>query len=317
MPELPEVETVRAGLAPALTNATVTAIDVLDARSFKRHIGGVEDFIATMVGSKILAVVRRGKFLWMPLEMPNGRNTGHKLAMVGHLGMSGQMLLRTPGFAEDKLTRVVIHAISENGEKVEMRFIDQRLFGSLAIDDLVPTPDGLPGGFSNGLGVDASGEATWWRNLIPASAAHIMRDPLDQDFDEKFVLAKFKKKSSGIKRVLLDQQTLSGIGNIYADEALWRSQLHYDQPAASLSTPKAKELLQHVREILAKAVTEGGTSFDEQYKNVNGESGYFAVSLNAYGMTGMPCKRCGTQIKRENWMNRGSHFCPKCQKLNG
>ena len=317
MPELPEVETVRAGLAPALTNATVTAIEVLDARSFKRHVGGVDDFIATMVGSKILAVVRRGKFLWMPLELPTGRSSGHKLAMVGHLGMSGQMLLRTPGFAEDKLTRVIIHAVSESGERVEMRFIDQRLFGSLAIDDLVPTSDGLPGGFSNGLGVTSSGESTWWRNLIPASAAHIMRDPLDGDFDEKFVLAKFKKKNSGIKRVLLDQQTLSGIGNIYADEALWRSQLHYDQPAASLTGPKAKELLQHVREILAKAVTEGGTSFDEQYKNVNGESGYFAVSLNAYGMTGLPCKRCGTQIKRENWMNRGSHFCPKCQKLKG
>jgi formamidopyrimidine-DNA glycosylase len=317
MPELPEVETVRAGLAPALTNATVTAIDVLDARSFKRHIGGVEDFIATMVGAKILVVVRRGKFLWMPLELPAGRNPGHKLAMVGHLGMSGQMLLRTPGFADDKLTRVVIHAISEDGEKVEMRFIDQRLFGSLAIDDLVPTSDGLPGGFCNGLGVSPDGEATWWRNLIPASAAHIRRDPLDEDFDEKFVIAKFKKKNSGIKRVLLDQQTLSGIGNIYADEALWRSQLHYDQPAASLTEPKAKELLRHVREILAKAVTEGGTSFDEQYKNVNGESGYFAVSLNAYGMTGMPCKRCGTQIKRENWMNRGSHFCPKCQKRKG
>lgn len=317
MPELPEVETVRAGLAPALTKATVTAIEVLDARSFKRHVGGVDDFIATMVGSKILAVVRRGKFLWMPLELPTGRSSGHKLAMVGHLGMSGQMLLRTPGFAEDKLTRVIIHAVSESGERVEMRFIDQRLFGSLAIDDLVPTSDGLPGGFSNGLGVTSSGESTWWRNLIPASAAHIMRDPLDGDFDEKFVLARFKKKNSGIKRVLLDQQTLSGIGNIYADEALWRSQLHYDQPAASLTGPKAKELLQHVREILAKAVTEGGTSFDEQYKNVNGESGYFAVSLNAYGMTGLPCKRCGTQIKRENWMNRGSHFCPKCQKLKG
>ena len=317
MPELPEVETVRAGLAPALTNATVTAIEVLDARSFKRHVGGVDDFIATMVGSKILAVVRRGKFLWMPLELPTGRSSGHKLAMVGHLGMSGQMLLRTPGFAEDKLTRVIIHAVSESGERVEMRFIDQRLFGSLAIDYLVPTSDGLPGGFSNGLGVTSSDDSTWWRNLIPASAAHIMRDPLDADFDEKFVLAKFKKKNSGIKRVLLDQQTLSGIGNIYADEALWRSQLHYDQPAASLTGPKAKELLQHVREILAKAVTEGGTSFDEQYKNVNGESGYFAVSLNAYGMTGMPCKRCGTQIKRDNWMNRGSHFCPKCQKLKG
>lgn len=317
MPELPEVETVRAGLAPALTNAMVTAIDVYDTRSFKRHLGGVEDFKATMIGSKILAVVRRGKFLWLPLELPAGRSAGHQLAMVGHLGMSGQMLLRTPGFAEDKLTRVVIHAVSENGEQVEMRFIDQRLFGSLAIDDLVPTKDGLPGGFSNGLGISATGDSDWWRNLIPASASHITRDPLDADFDEKVVLAKFKKKNSGIKRVLLDQQTLSGIGNIYADEALWRSQLHYDQPASSLSSTKAKELLQHVREILAKAVTEGGTSFDEQYKNVNGESGYFAVSLNAYGMTGMPCNRCGTEIKRENWMNRGSHFCPKCQKLKG
>ncbi|MEY3845879.1 MAG: hypothetical protein RJA66_146 [Actinomycetota bacterium] len=317
MPELPEVETVRAGLAPALTNATVVAIDVLDTRSFKRHIGGVEDFKATLIGSKILAVVRRGKFLWMPLELPSNRVGSRKLAMVGHLGMSGQMLLRTPGFAEDKLTRVVIHAVSETGERVEMRFIDQRRFGSLAIDVLEATPDGLPGGFSDGLGENAAGHANWWRDLIPASAAHIMRDPLDPDFNEKFVLEKFKKKQSGVKRVLLDQQTLSGIGNIYADEALWRAQLHYDQPAASLTAPKAKELLQHVREILAKAVTEGGTSFDEQYKNVNGESGYFAVSLNAYGMTGLPCKRCGTQIKRENWMNRGSHFCPKCQKLKG
>jgi formamidopyrimidine-DNA glycosylase len=317
MPELPEVETVRAGLAPALTNATVVAIDVLDSRSFKRHIGGVEDFKATMIGAKILAVVRRGKFLWIPLEIGGGRGAGHQLAMVGHLGMSGQMLLRTPGFTEDKLTRVVIHAIAEDGQEVELRFIDQRLFGSLAIDELVSTRDGLPGGYSNGLGIAPTGEPAWWRDLIPASAAHITRDPLDVHFDEKSVLAKFKKKNSGIKRVLLDQQTLSGIGNIYADEALWRAQLHYDQPAASLTSPKAKELLQHVREILAKAVTEGGTSFDEQYKNVNGESGYFAVSLNAYGMTGMPCKRCGTQIKRENWMNRGSHFCPKCQKLKG
>jgi formamidopyrimidine-DNA glycosylase len=317
MPELPEVETVRAGLAPALTNARVTAVDVLDTRSFKRHIGGVEDFKVTLIGSKILAVVRRGKFLWMPLELPAGRSEGHKLALVGHLGMSGQMLLRSPGFTEDKLTRVVIHAVAEDGQMVEMRFIDQRLFGSLAIDELVPTRDGLPGGFSNGQGVNADETSKWWRNLIPASAAHIMRDPLDEDFDEKIVLEKFKKKNSGIKRVLLDQQTLSGIGNIYADEALWRAQVHYDQPATSISGAKAKELLQHVREILAKAVTEGGTSFDEQYKNVNGESGYFAVSLNAYGMTGMPCKRCGTEIKRENWMNRGSHFCPKCQKLKG
>jgi formamidopyrimidine-DNA glycosylase len=308
MPELPEVETVRAGLAPALNGAVIESVEVLDARSLKRHPGGVEDFKQTLIGSRVLAVVRRGKFLWLPLETSSARAGNHRLALVGHLGMSGQMLLRTPGFSEDKLTRVIMKARQQNGELIEFRFIDQRIFGSLAIEELVETADSKPGGFSNGL-------SGWWLNLIPISAAHIARDPLDPEFDEKAVLAKFKKKNSGIKRVLLDQQTLSGIGNIYADESLWRSKLHYDQPAASLSTAKAKELLQHVRDILAKAVTEGGTSFDEQYKNVNGESGYFAVSLNAYGMTGRPCDRCGTPIKRDSWMNRGSHFCPRCQKL--
>jgi formamidopyrimidine-DNA glycosylase len=306
MPELPEVETVRAGLAPALTNAVIQKIEILDVRSLKRHPGSASDFVSNLTGAKILGVVRRGKFLWLPLEI-KGQN--RQLALVGHLGMSGQMLLRTPGAEEDKLTRVKITALTARGKSVEFRFIDQRIFGSLAIDQLVPTPDGLPGGFA------AKTKRGDWLNLIPSQAHHIARDPLDENFDETQVLAKFKKKNSGIKRVLLDQQTLSGVGNIYADEALWQTKLHYDQPASSISAAKAKELLQAVREILAKAVAQGGTSFDEQYKNVNGESGYFAVSLNAYGMTGEPCSRCGRPIKRENWMNRGSHFCPNCQKL--
>lgn len=309
MPELPEVETVRAGLAPALTNATVDRLEVLDARSLKRHPGGPKDFEKTMIGAKVLGVVRRGKFLWLPLETAKGETN---LAMVGHLGMSGQMLLRKPGAAEDKLTRVIIRLTTAKSKPVEFRFIDQRIFGSLAIDSLEPTSDGKPGGFSGSVG-----RGKTWQNLIPIQAAHIARDPLDPDFDESAVLAKFKKKNSGIKRVLLDQQTLSGIGNIYADEALWRAKLHYDQPASSLSAAKAKQLLEHVRVILAEAVAEGGTSFDEQYKNVNGDSGYFAVSLNAYGMTGQPCARCGRAIVRESWMNRGSHFCPHCQKLTG
>lgn len=307
MPELPEVETVRAGLAPALTNAKVTGVDVLEARSLKRHPGGLKDFKQTLIGSKVLGVVRRGKFLWLPLDIAG---VSKNLALVGHLGMSGQMLLRTPQDPDDKLTRVVIRLTTSKGKDVEFRFIDQRIFGSLAIDEMQPTLDGKSGGFSDGVG---NGKP--WQNLIPIQAAHISRDPLDVEFDEPAVLAKFKKKNSGIKRVLLDQQTLSGIGNIYADEALWRSKLHYDQPAASISTVKARELLENVRQILASAVEEGGTSFDEQYKNVNGESGYFAVSLNAYGMTGLPCNRCGRQIKRDSWMNRGSHFCPNCQKL--
>jgi formamidopyrimidine-DNA glycosylase len=310
MPELPEVETVRSGLAPSLTNATVDAIEVLDERSLKRHVGGVNDFISTLTGRTVLGVVRRGKFIWMPLAPKPGDPSDWQIALVGHLGMSGQMLLRNVGHEPDKLTRVIIHFTEADGLKTEFRFVDQRIFGSLAIDVLVPTPDGKPGGFSDGV---AAG--TWWENLIPASAAHIARDPLDPDFAEKAMLTKLRSKNTGIKRALLDQNLLSGIGNIYADESLWATKLHYDQPASSISAAKAKELLEAVRGILAQAVKVGGTSFDEQYKNVNGESGYFEISLNAYGRKGNACNRCGAEMVREEWANRGSHFCPRCQRL--
>ena len=289
MPELPEVETVRAGLAEFITGATIDDVEVFDVRSLKRHQPGPSDFVKTLTGSKVTSVVRRGKFLWMPLDT-------EPLALVGHLGMSGQMLVRTPDFEADKLTRVILHFTSVNGKKYQMRFVDQRIFGSLAIDNLVSTND-------------ETGET------IPTTAAHIARDPLDQNFDEKSVIEKLRKRSAGIKKILLDQQLMSGVGNIYADEALWRAKLHYDQPANTLSVAKTKDLILHVTEILAAAVKVGGTSFDEQYKNVNGESGYFEISLNAYGMTGRPCNRCGKPIKRDSWMNRGSHFCPNCQKL--
>ncbi len=313
MPELPEVETVRAGLAPALTNARVLGIQILDERSLKRHLAGPRDFVRTLTGAKILSVVRRGKFLWMPLELDESVRAAagdKKLALVGHLGMSGQMFLRKQSDPEDKLTRVVISVETPRGKAVEFRFIDQRIFGSLAIDELVATEDGKPGGFSN-----SSAAGKWWQNLIPSTAAHIARDPLDENFDSELVRSKFAKKHSGIKRVLLDQQVLSGVGNIYADEALWATKLHYDQPADTLSRASFDALIVEVKRILAAAVAEGGTSFDEQYKNVNGESGYFEVSLNAYGMTDRPCNRCGRAIRRESWMNRGSHFCPNCQKL--
>jgi formamidopyrimidine-DNA glycosylase len=286
MPELPEVETVRAGLAEYLTGAKVLSVEVLDSRSLKRHQPGVQDFINVMTGATLKHMSRRGKFLWIPLDREG-------LAMVGHLGMSGQMLVRESGSEPDKLTRVILHTKSAAGEKLELRFVDQRIFGSLAIDDLVA--------------IDHD-------ERLPATVTHIARDPLDPNFDEVAVVKKLRTRSAGIKKVLLDQGIMSGVGNIYADEALWRAKLHYDQPSNTLSLAKTKELLVHVKEILAAAVKVGGTSFDEQYKNVNGQSGYFEVSLNAYGMTGRPCPRCGRVIVRENWMNRGSHFCPKCQK---
>jgi formamidopyrimidine-DNA glycosylase len=286
MPELPEVETVRAGLAEYLTGAKVLSVEVLDSRSLKRHQPGVQDFINVMTGATLKHMSRRGKFLWIPLDREG-------LAMVGHLGMSGQMLVRESGSEPDKLTRVILHTKSAAGEKLELRFVDQRIFGSLAIDDLVA--------------IDHD-------ERLPATVTHIARDPLDPNFDEVAVVKKLRTRSAGIKKVLLDQGIMSGVGNIYADEALWRAKLHYEQPANTLSLAKTKELLVHVKEILAAAVKVGGTSFDEQYKNVNGQSGYFEVSLNAYGMTGRPCPRCGRAIVRANWMNRGSHFCPKCQK---
>ncbi|NDE88874.1 MAG: bifunctional DNA-formamidopyrimidine glycosylase/DNA-(apurinic or apyrimidinic site) lyase [Micrococcales bacterium] len=306
MPELPEVETVRAGLAESLTQAKVTDVLVHDARSLRRHNAGSKDFISTLTGKTIEAAVRRGKFLWLPL----GRKRGEpQLALMGHLGMSGQILLRSPDFEAEKLNRVTIKVKTAEREKLELRFVDQRIFGSLAIDVMEETQDRLPGGFAG------TKDEYDWLNLIPSQAKHIARDPLDPSFDLDWVLKKFKSKDSGIKRVLLDQQVVSGIGNIYADESLWRARVHYDQPAATISTKKALALMAEVTEVLAAAVEAGGTSFDEQYKNINGESGYFSVSLNAYGMTGLPCNRCGRAIRRDAWMNRGSHFCPNCQKL--
>lgn len=296
MPELPEVETVRAGLAQHLVDAKVSEIEVFDARSLKKNLGGVAGFQSELVGSRIKAVVRRGKFLWLPI--------GESRAMVGHLGMSGQILVRTPGFEPDGQTRVVIHVEAQEGP-LEIRFVDQRLFGGLAIDDLVETPDGGLGGFSPEAIVDSK---------IPRTVAHIARDLLDPLFDAEGVAKRMAKRNSGIKRVLLDQGLLSGIGNIYADESLWLAKLHYDKQASAISVRKHRELIEIATEVLRKAVAQGGTSFDEQYKNVNGESGYFSQSLHAYGQTGLPCSRCGTPIKREAWANRGSHFCPKCQK---
>ncbi|MFM8926625.1 MAG: bifunctional DNA-formamidopyrimidine glycosylase/DNA-(apurinic or apyrimidinic site) lyase [Rhodoluna sp.] len=308
MPELPEVETVRLGLQETIIGAKVSSVEVHDARSLKRHVAGSRDFIETLTGRIIEGAVRRGKFLWLPLSV---KRNEPQLALMGHLGMSGQILVRTPGFEADALNRITIRLKGSDRQKLEVRFVDQRIFGSLAIDVMEPTEDEKSGGF---YGTE---EDRPWVNLIPSQARHIARDPLDKAFDPELVLARFKQKRSGIKRVLLDQQVISGIGNIYADESLWRAKIHYDQLASTISGPKARLLLAEVTDVLASAVSQGGTSFDEQYKNVNGESGFFSINLNAYGQTGLPCSRCQRPIRRDNWMNRGSHYCPNCQKLRG
>lgn len=293
MPELPEVEVVRRGIEPYTGNWVVERVSVYDPRSLKRHDGPEEDFIQRLTGRTLEGAVRRGKFLWIPL--------GDSEALVCHLGMSGQVLL---GDAPDQfgpLLRVALELRGPGAKRMVWGFVDQRLFGSLAIDTLVYSGSDAPAGYGH-----PSPD-------IPRQVAHIARDALDEAFDERAVVRKIRQKSSGIKRVLLDQGVLSGVGNIYADEALWRARLHYDYPANRLSPKKAKELLGHIRDVFGQALRDGGTSFDWQYVNVNGQSGYFSQSLNAYGQDGHPCPRCGRPIRREPFMNRSSFRCPRCQ----
>lgn len=295
MPELPEVEVVRAGLAPAVVGASILGVSVLDERALTRHDGSAAEFEAALTGRSIAGAVRRGKFLWFPLVGGD--------ALVGHLGMSGQLLLREADAGAVRHERVRLNIEHPEHGELAVVFADQRTFGSLAIDRLVPTPDGAAGG----LGTDAA--------ATPSQVAHIARDPLDPAFAEAQFRARLARSRSGIKRVLLDQTVASGIGNIYADEALWAARLHPKTPANDISTRSVNVLLAEVRAVLQKALAEGGTSFDAQYVNVNGQAGYFSHSLNAYGRGGEPCPRCGTAILREQFMNRSSHFCPRCQRM--
>jgi formamidopyrimidine-DNA glycosylase len=291
MPELPEVEVVRAGLAPAVTGARIEAVRVLEQRSLRRHEGPSEDFIARLTGAVLDEPQRRGKFVWIPVVSTGSTDE----ALMIHLGMSGQVLLRTPDAPVEKLTRVVLDIVHPERGALRIDFVDQRIFGSMALDQLRPASDAPD-------------------QRIPSQVAHIARDPMDPLFDDRRFLAALARKDTTIKRALLDQTLISGIGNIYADEALWAARVHYDQPTRSLSRARAVTLLAEVRLVLGRALAEGGTSFDYQYLNVNGESGYFSQSLNAYGQTGLPCPRCGRPIVRESFMNRGSHFCPWCQR---
>jgi len=223
---------------------------------------------------------------------------------------------------------------------VRLAFVDQRIFGSMALDETVPTLDGRAAGFAGArlLGSEADAEAVSdsrapgratpapdvagtdddpaaWVRRVPQQVSHIARDPLDPAFDEPRVLTRLLARRTGVKRALLDQGLLSGVGNIYADESLWAARVHPEQPTETFSRARARVLLAEIRVVLLKALGEGGTSFDAQYVNVNGQSGYFSHSLAAYGQQGRPCPRCGTPIVREAFMNRSSHFCPRCQRV--
>jgi formamidopyrimidine-DNA glycosylase len=230
------------------------------------------------VGAKIKSVNRRGKFLWFELDRDQ--------ALVAHLGMSGQFLVASKDRPAPGHVRAHFD-LSKGLKKQELLFSDQRTFGWLSVEELT--------------------------NGIPQSALHIARDPFDSAFDRSAVIAAMKSRKAAIKSVILNQEIMSGVGNIYADESLWRAKIHPEIPAADLSTRKITSLVDAAIEVMAAAIEVGGTSFDAMYINVNGESGFFETSLAAYGQEGEPCPRCGRQIRRIAFGNRSSHFCPKCQ----
>lgn len=352
MPELPEVETVRAGLADHSLGRPVQAVRVLDARSLRRHLPGPAHFEAALTGRALRGAYRRGKYLWLTLSEPDGALADE--ALVVHLGMSGQLLVRDePGddsgsdsgndseareaFDEQpRHLRVALElgpaeatggAMSTNRASTDrtsagqrLLFVDQRIFGGMFLSPLVPD---VPAAVAGEVASDESAVPEHFlvaeHFLVPQAVKHIARDPLDEFFDPAAVRRKFLRTSSGIKKVLLDQSVISGVGNIYADEALWRARLHYAKPARTLSAAQTRELLEAVTQVLRESLAAGGTSFDALYVNVLGESGYFERSLNAYGRAGEPCHRCAeagrtSLIVREPFQNRSSYRCPHCQR---
>ncbi|HEY8471312.1 MAG TPA: bifunctional DNA-formamidopyrimidine glycosylase/DNA-(apurinic or apyrimidinic site) lyase [Natronosporangium sp.] len=276
MPELPEVETVRRGLAGAVIGRTIAEVTVYHPRAIRRHLPGPADFVGRLASRTITGANRRGKFLWLPLDSGD--------ALIGHLGMSGQLLLDPP--ADHPHLRVRF-AFTDGGPS--LCFVDQRTFGGLSVS-----------------GWDGAA-------VVPEQIAHIAPDPLDKAFDEDGFVAALRRRRVAVKVALLDQNLISGVGNIYADEALWRAKLHGQRRCDVLTGPAVRRLLGHVRDVLTEAIDAGGTSFDALYVDVNGERGWYERELHVYGREGLPCKRCGTPIRREPFTNRSSFFCPRCQ----
>jgi formamidopyrimidine-DNA glycosylase len=279
VPELPEVEVVRVGLENRVVGATLDTVEVLHPRPVRRDPRGPAGFAQALSGRRVVAVRRRGKYFWLALD--NGD------ALLGHLGMSGQMLVQPATAADDRHLRVRFGLSGQGFDGTELRYADQRMFGGLLVSE---------GGAE-----------------LPSQIAHIARDPLDPEFDDDAFVRRVRRRTSGIKRQLLDQTLVSGVGNIYADEALWRAQVHGERRGDRLSARQVRELLGHARTVMTAALGEGGTSFDALYVNVNGQSGYFDRSLHAYGREDQPCDRCATPLRRVAFMNRSSYFCPVCQ----
>lgn len=333
MPELPEVESVRLGLERYLVGARVDGVEVHDERSLRRQDGGAQAFRAALRGRTVLAAVRRGKLLWLVLDDAR--------ALTAHLGMSGQILVRADGTGTPEASDAVVPAdpaayLAPAGSRVAdltatrppaligaddlprhlrvrlamtsprwggllVDLVDQRLFGGMHVCPLLPTADGAPGG-------QGSLEAR-----LPATATHLARDLLDPNLDVRATVARMRSSRRQVKTVLMDQTVVAGVGNIYADEGLWAARLHGGRRARDLGPRVTARLLAATAQVMRRALEVGGTSFDALYVNADGEAGYFARSLEAYGRAGQPCRRCGTLMRSEVRGGRRHTYCPRCQ----
>ncbi|MBA8809683.1 DNA-formamidopyrimidine glycosylase family protein [Promicromonospora sukumoe] len=397
MPELPEVETVRDGLDRLVVGAVVRDVEVFREYSVRRHDGGPDSFRDQLTGRRLSAAVRRGKFLWLPLTEPAPQpatpqpgaaplvesvETPPVAALLAHLGMSGQLLVRgatpdTSASATEAVTadataqsdapsgtapggvvpdgaagteddwqhphlRVRLHLDGAPSGARYLDFVDQRTFGHLSVHDLVPADDGAtraggaptsgiiptsaapvpaaqgpaaPSAVTPSPGTPSSIPAGHGSDLplLPEPVAHIARDLLDPNLDLDALVSRVRRRRTQVKRALLDQTVVSGVGNIYADEALWRAQVHWARPTDKLKAADVRRVLDSAAEVMREALVQGGTSFDELYVNVNGQSGYFDRSLAVYGQENKECRRCGALVRRDAFMNRSSFSCPVCQ----
>ena len=267
MPELPEVESVRRQLHPALAGRTVLEVWADPIPSIPRQFMGLD----RLRGRTIAGVSRRGKFLIAPLD--------HHLELILHLGMTGQL-----GF--DRLTDPYVRARLRLDDARTLTFRDVRRFGRLAV----------------------VGEGDY--QAIPTLSL-LGPEPLSDEFDVTAFAAALARTKAPVKPFLMSQRAVAGVGNIYADEALWVARIH---PASRrVGQERASRLHRAVREVLASAVEREGTTFRD-YVKVDGEPGRNASFLIAYGRAGLPCPRCATPLKRIMLGGRGTTFCPRCQR---
>lgn len=237
--------------------------------------GQEEPLAALLEGRTIAAAARRGKFMWLEFADEDVSDPARDVLFI-HLGMSGQVRIGTVDSPH-----VRIRAVLDDATPIS--FVDQRTFG-------------------------------YWRLAPWRTMAHIAPDPLEPDFDITAAARRIRAKKTAVKVALLDQTVVSGVGNIYADEALWAAGISPLKKANTLRQKDAVAIVHAATEVMRAALDVGGTSFDALYVNVNGESGYFDRSLHAYGRGGQPCDRCGTELVKTVVGGRGTHYCPTCQR---